>query len=127
MREMKTDRELLELAAKAAGYKVTWNEHWNCFAHVVPIITTNPPTLSGLRHAWQPLEDDGDSLRLAVKLGITIDDPHQYNTASATVETKCSYCGGDYKETFVEISDCTISAVRRSIVIAAAKIGEDIK
>lgn len=125
--DTKTDRELIELAAKAAGYKVTWNEHWNCFAHVVPISTTNPPTLSGLRHAWQPLEDDGDALRLAVKLGMDICNPHQYNVALATIETKCSYCGGDYSESFADISQCTYAGVRRSIVLAAAKIGENMK
>ena len=55
------DRELLELAAKAAGIKHPGGEHcingpavWDCEA---------------LRW-WRPLTDDGDALRLAVKLNI---------------------------------------------------------
>jgi len=43
---MTTDRELLELAAKAGGFR-EYDEHY------VP---------------WNPLDDDGDALRLAVKL-----------------------------------------------------------
>lgn len=66
------DRELLELAAKAAGYKVRWHEVWQCFVHKVPHNTDNPPTLAGQRHVWVPLTDDGDALRLAVKLDIQI-------------------------------------------------------
>lgn len=105
---MKTDRELLELAAKAAGYKVTWNEHWDCFAHVVPINTTNPPTLSGLRHAWQPLEDDGDAFRLAIYLDL-------FGTPVL------SHCLSVLS--FLHVYD-KYALMRRAIVMAAAKIGE---
>lgn len=56
-----TDRELLEMAAKAAGCKVRWHEPWGCFVHTVMINTTNPPTLAGQRHIWAPLDDDGDA------------------------------------------------------------------
>ena len=47
-----SDRELLELAAKAAGIEGEWSS-------------------SGLWHRhtlWNPRDDDGDALRLAVKL-----------------------------------------------------------
>lgn len=44
-----TDRELLELAAKAA--------------ELPPIEWGNPK-----RDAWNPLEDDGDAMRLVVRL-----------------------------------------------------------
>ena len=55
---MMTDRELLELAAKAAGLEGEWKTTvggWPCLI------------LPG-HHAWQPLHDDGDALRLAVQL-----------------------------------------------------------
>lgn len=42
------DRELLEMAAKAAGY---WSKAFNCSANL-PL-------------NWTPLDDDGDALRLA--------------------------------------------------------------
>ncbi|AXY83347.1 hypothetical protein [Acidovorax phage ACPWH] len=65
-----TDSEMLELAAKAAGYDVRWHEQWACYVHVAPHNTDNPPSLAGQRQVWVPLTDDGDALRLAVKLGI---------------------------------------------------------
>lgn len=62
-----TDRELLELAAKAAEIKLNIGQgskeegSW-----IWPI---NVDTGKD----WDPLTDDGDALRLAVKLGISID------------------------------------------------------
>jgi hypothetical protein len=50
---MSDDRALLEAAAKAAGY---WSDEFNC--------PDNVPRAG----AWDPLTDDGDALRLAVKL-----------------------------------------------------------
>lgn len=57
-----TDREMLELAAKAAGLAWEWNACSGCIEHIP----------KGLRHykAWNPLEDDGDAFRLAVKCDI---------------------------------------------------------
>ena len=54
-----TDRELLELAAKAAGYEVLdwYGERYT---------TTDGDRL----FPWNPLADDGDALRLAVALNI---------------------------------------------------------
>lgn len=48
---MTTDRELLEAAARAAGY---WVAEFNCPANLP-------------RPDWNPLTDDGDALRLAVR------------------------------------------------------------
>jgi len=48
-----TDRELLELAAKAVN-----NGCWHPLTHEKP---------------WNPLTDDGDALRLAVSLGIIVE------------------------------------------------------
>jgi hypothetical protein len=64
-----TDRELLELAAKAAGLGPLMSE---------------PYSLGGTRYfyreddypsgtTWNPLTDDGDALRLAVKLDLLMD------------------------------------------------------
>jgi hypothetical protein len=55
-----TDRELLELAAKAAGYELEPT-------------TEGYPLYIAMYGLWNPLEDDGDALRLAVKLQLTID------------------------------------------------------
>lgn len=58
-----TDRELLEMAAKAAGisifFSVEWHDVGECYtgSRAVP-------------RSWNPLTDDGDAFRLAVQLGI---------------------------------------------------------
>lgn len=71
---MKTDRELLELAARAAGYVIERCPQW-CGGSGGYMKTVIPapvdPVLSTSLH-WNPLVDDGDSLRLLVNLGLEI-------------------------------------------------------
>ncbi|MET3997525.1 hypothetical protein BjapCC829_28635 [Bradyrhizobium barranii] len=57
---MTADRELLALAAKVAGIDIGWYEM------IAFVVTDNGP------ESWNPLTDDGDALRLAVKLGLTV-------------------------------------------------------
>ena len=58
------DKELLELAAKAAGIELfSWSEIANGYKTDTPM------------EYWNPLTDDGDALRLAVKLRIEISFP----------------------------------------------------
>ena len=61
-----TDREMLELAAKAAGYEFSWSEKYDC-AEI---------WLDGDRKKtfWQPHIDDGDAMRLRGKIGAWITD-----------------------------------------------------
>lgn len=56
------DRELLEMAAKAAGFD------WVDFSSEMNPALGFPANCQ--RGYWHPLADDGDALRLAVKLGI---------------------------------------------------------
>jgi hypothetical protein len=61
-----TDKELLELAAKAAGYKV-----WiRCNGKVLHSDIWKNSNIEWT--PWNPLTDDGDALRLAVKLGLDV-------------------------------------------------------
>lgn len=55
------DRELLELAAKAAG--ITWTREYKDG----PMMVMAPFT-----REWNPLANDGDALRLAIDLQINI-------------------------------------------------------
>jgi len=64
------DRELLELAAKAAGIDIYWNDVAGAYLHNVP--AGSRPGLTGLV-AWKPLRDDGDALRLAFTLEMSVD------------------------------------------------------
>jgi hypothetical protein len=58
-----TDRELLALAAKAAGIPVVWDEEAGCYLRQDRMGTV----------PWVPLTDDGDALRLAVYLDFGIE------------------------------------------------------
>ena len=96
-----TDRELLESAAKAAGMgPLSWIE---------PDGTKIVTNLS-----WNPLEDDGDALRLAVKLGLWIHIGKYHVAIEGTrIEEPCR--------------PDALTATRRAIVRAAAEIGLNIK
>lgn len=111
------DRELLELAAKAAGYKLHWHDRWQCFAHVEPFNIHNPPTLAGQRVVWAPLDDDGDALRLAVKLGITIYPPDSPGDDPTT-----TWAHPDSEWIVEPHGNDPYGATRRAIVRAAAEI-----
>lgn len=64
---MKTDRELLELAAKAASYK-----HLRyCEIHMAMVPEPEGEDLLPFS-MWNPLTDDGDALRLAHALGMQL-------------------------------------------------------
>jgi hypothetical protein len=96
-----TDRELLELAAKAAGLGFT-----------VPVFGV--PPFMGLRliggALWNPLTDDGDALRLACKLHINV-FIYEDETSTATSGVVAKNWGSVEANT------------RRAIVRAAAEIG----
>lgn len=94
-----SDRDLLEKAAKAAGIK-------------------HNPSLSaacrGERIWWNPLIDNGDALRLAVKLRLSV-----------TVFADAIGIGTPGRGYFEEKwKDDPYAATRRAIVRAAAQIGE---
>ena len=100
-----TDRELLELAAKAAGY--TLDRH------------TQKPwayCLGGVE--WNPLTDDGDALRLAVALRMLVDDIRvgymAGNIVAALSEVAC----------YESRNPDPYAATRRAIVRAAAETGK---
>jgi len=99
-----TDRELLELAAKEAGYTCVWGQPGGVLWWRI-----DPDTA----RIWNPLADDGDALRLAVKLGLKL---------NVCVTSGAAQVGGI--GTFVEIDfDADpYAATRRAIVRAAAKM-----
>ena len=99
-----TDRELLELAAKAAGIKL---HHW-WEDEFVPV----DPNTNDAGVFWNPLTDDGDALRLAVKLSMTV-SPY-------VVEYGVDGIG---KHIIEDTATDPYAATRRAIVRAAAEIG----
>lgn len=106
---MQTDRELLELAAKAAGIDGVYMQR----------LTGDGLAVRGcLVQLWNPLTDDGDALRLAVKLRITVEPDLLETKASAYVLI------GGKRQHFVSVSGKVTrhEATRRAIVLAAAKM-----
>ncbi|MBF3045398.1 hypothetical protein [Pseudomonas aeruginosa] len=101
------DRELLELAARAAGYQFSYS-YRSLSSPAVPVILAE----TGRWRQWDPRHDDGDALRLAVKLRTSI--------FLASNNTACESVGDDYW--FDDGIDA--AAVRRAIVRAAAEIGK---
>jgi hypothetical protein len=107
------DRELLELAAKAAGIAVQWKEDGRSFQVV-----------RGLPFTWNPLTDDGDALRLACALGLTVEcDFHDSDTCTA-YQTRGDIVADEQAGMLGEvIGEPDFAATRRAIVRAAAEIG----
>lgn len=104
-----SDRELLEMAAKAAGH--THLRYCKTHMAMVP----EPEGEEALPFSvWNPLTDDGDALRLAVVVGIDVD---QYGDR---VETWKAGLEGFIVEPY---SGDPCAATRRAIVRAAAAIG----
>lgn len=102
-----TDRELLEAAAKAAGFEVEMYVPGAGGLHVRKGIFAG---------WWNPLTDDGDALRLAVTLRIEVD----YYLADVQAKSD------DTDPVFELLSEHRdpYAATRRAIVRAAAEIGK---
>lgn len=114
-----TDKELLELAAKAAGYSLyIWGTKGE----------ENVVRVDEERHyRWNPLTDDGDALRLAVKLKLNVEFGNRYYFD----EGPMTFCGkywdstdSEYYKYFQKHKDDPYAATRRAIVRAAAEIGK---
>ena len=113
---MKTDRELLELAARAAGLHIKADrvDADDRFTHFV-IGAKNTRE----RTNWNPLTDDGDALRLAVKLRITV-GPESHDVIGRSL-SRASW--NDRTMSLGEYGDGDpFKATRRAIVRAAAEI-----
>jgi hypothetical protein len=107
---MKTDRELLELAAKAAGYIETATVQ-NGFGFIaLKVMDSDGDWLTG---KWNPLTRDGDALRLAVKLKLDISF---WSNEDVVV--------GDDDDIYECVSGDPYAATRRAIVRAAAEVGQ---
>lgn len=118
-----TDKELLEMAAKAAGIELefrvlVWSEGSTppCYVDKYSVSTC---TNFGPVIRWNPLTDDGDALRLMVKLGLDINSYTKSNETSA-----CLYSKGILHRCINRINDDPYAATRRAIVRAAAEIGK---
>ena len=101
------DKELLELAAKAAGVE-------------------DEMLLFGW---WNPLTDDGDALRLAVTLNIDIEfrEGEVWAYRHAFADGECFTATERLADHQPENCGTGCRATRRAIVRAAAEIGKEVK
>lgn len=114
-------RELLELAAKAAGMVGTWATGHQAYGD-----EKFDGLDTGLRFLWNPLVSDGDALRLAVKLRMCIDIKPTESVHSDSVFVGFGgHTRGGGRTGRVGAKHADIStATRRAIVRAAAEIGK---
>ena len=119
------DRELLDLAAKVAGAAQEID-----LSGQPTGIYDHPPEPGILRAnsgGWNPLVNDGDALRLAVKLGIdllfTFEDVEAVATMHARQEDQEMISPWACESWTLKKQD-PYAATRRAIVRAAAAIGE---
>lgn len=96
-----TDKELLELAAKAAGIELRYDKQGNL-----------------IEYYWNPLTYDGDALRLAVKLKLQI-QPWDDCVDSGRFPFLT------HQEFYLINAHDPYAATRRAIVRAAAEIGKE--
>lgn len=106
-----TDRELLEMAAKAAG---------------IGRFQTTSPFRSDIPY-FDPLTDDGDALRLAVKLDMQV----EYLEFTGNARARSRIIDTEWQTEYCMSTDLTekdpYAAARRAIVRAAADIGRKIR
>lgn len=95
-----TAREMLELAAKAAGYDVRSDGEGGLVI----------PTHRGACRDWDPINNDGDALRLAVQLGFVVEPGRCWHSPYGPVFSEDVLIG-------------VMTATRRAITRAAAEIG----
>jgi len=106
------DHELLKLAAKAAKYDYEIRKEANPYS-----MRFEHNFYLRNKIYWNPLEDDGDALRLAVKLGLMVDISLRMGESEAGSNNATYQC-----ELHKNSDPCT--ATRRAIVRAAAEIGK---
>ena len=121
---MNSDRELLELAAKAAGLTVEYTKPSVISDKVFQLFF-----IGNYQVDWRPLEDDGDAFRLAVKLGISILPYPVYAEQKHSVMAKQRRMSDTMRianptETIEPYGDEPCAATRRAIVRAAAAIAK---
>lgn len=118
---MKT-REMLELAAKAAGiYGVDpvgdddlWSDGTLTYQDENGEYQTDPVGMRLIGGIWNPRDDDGDALRLAVKLGLFIQ----------LHESLTEVTDGVSRRKYEAHNGDPYAATRLAILRAAAEIGK---
>ena len=113
---MMNDRELLKLAANAAGIEV------------VGVVADGIPHRFGGGY-WNPLTDDGDAMRLVVKLNIDIEfrESEVWAYRHAFADGECFTATERLADHQPQNCGTGCRATRRAIVRAAAEMGKQME
>ena len=115
MRISDEDRELLNSAAKAIGIELIWDASPEAYSPWFII--------DGFADIWNPLDNDRDALRMAVKLEIELSSAYD-----AGMNAYAGYSIDDDMKYVIEpTGEDPYAATRRAIVRAAAEIGKAMK
>ena len=117
---MTTDKELLELAAKAAGLtNLVYCPAWKCMAEY----DEHDGGFYKWETYWNPLVRDSEALQLGILLRLSI----KHGVTSTGVKNGLVSCEQGFSAGFEEVlgQDLFI-AIRRAIVQVAAEIGKAI-
>jgi hypothetical protein len=117
-----TDRELLELAAKAAAIAGEYvsdygSGDYGYAGNTEGILHEHP---HGGWAVWNPLTDDGDALRLAVDLELEVYTATKDDQRACAVDSERRDCWA-----WEDVNGDKYEAMRRAIVRAAAEIGRN--
>lgn len=111
------DKELLELAAKAANVRGDYYKGILNDDYVEGILYTRE---DGQQMVWNPLTDDGDALRLAVRIRSLVAPWGAGASCVVSIDNRVLVLEPHY-------GDDPERATRRAIVRAAAEIGRSMK
>jgi hypothetical protein len=112
------DRELLEYAAKAAGYETI--QYKDLKAVSLDVRYGIDEAIWNGEDYWNPLTYDGDALRLAVKLNLIVG---AYGTYTSVFQTSAPTPSEEIVCWYGSNNQDPYAATRRAIVRAAAEIG----
>lgn len=115
-----SDRELLEMAARAAGYDTSHKVNAQRLLMDPPVMSLWITEEGELKHtAWNPITNDSDAFRLAVILDLDIQWlPKQRFVSAGRLGIGENIAWDDESE--------RSGALRRAITVAAAKIGKSL-
>ena len=114
-----TDREMLELAARAAGIKGEVINAEGLGAWI--------PMPGASSAVWNPLTDDGDALRLKVNLHLIVGSYSTYSSVGGTYTTGNYTLPDEITVWHHETAGDACAAERLAITRAAAEIGRQME
>ena len=120
---MSTDRELLELAAKAAGMEGM--RYASPYMGMVKMIDPSRPNETGsIGPDWNPLTDDGDALRLLAALPSLWSLSLKFGSPSIVMDVAWGFKGSKVTKFNGQNTD-RAEVIRRAIVEAAAQMQKE--